>query len=257
MQKPFEVKGVRFGEDRPVVCVPVVERERAGIVDRISTLVDKKIRMIEWRADFYEEIDRPEAVRGILEDIRPLVDDTVLLFTLRTKNQGGETGLDEKEILYRNETAARSGAVDMIDLEYFELTRPEREIRRYQQMGVRVISSHHDFDSTPDDVVLHMVTDQLQKGGGDIVKLAVMPNSVDDLIRLLKLTDDTRLKYPGLPIVMIAMGNLGVVTRITGEVFGSCITFGADGRTSAPGQMQADTLAEVLDALHESMTAGR
>ncbi len=213
--------------------------------------------MRESRADFYEEIDRPEAVRGILEDIRPLVDDTVLRFTLRTKNQGGETGLDEKEILYRNETAARSGAVDMIDLEYFELTRPEREIRRYQQMGVRVIASHHDFDSTPDDVVLHMVTDQLQKGGGDIAKLAVMPNSVDDLIRLLKLTDDTRLKYPGLPIVMIAMGNLGVVTRITGEVFGSCITFGADGETSAPGQMQADTLAEVLDALHESMTAGR
>ena len=37
------------------------------------------------------------------------------------------------------------------------------------------------------------------------------------------------------------------------EVFGSCITFGADGAVSAPGQMQMERLAAVLDALHESM----
>ena len=122
-------------------------------------------------------------------------------------------------------------------------------------MGVRIIASHHDFDGTPDERILHMLMDQMQQGGADVAKLAVMPNSADDVIRLLKLTNDTIQKYPTLPVVTMSMGGLGVISRLSGEVFGSCITFGADGAVSAPGQMQMDTLADILDALHVSMSA--
>ncbi len=253
MQKPFDVKGIHFGEGRPVICVPVVDRDRDAIVQKIRTLTEKRVQMIEWRADCFARMEQTDEVRGILEEIEPFVRDTVMLFTIRTKKQGGSAVTDEKKILYLNEIAAKSGSIDLIDLEFFEATRPEREIRRFQRMGVRVIASHHDFRATPDERILHMLMDQMKQGGADIAKLAVMPNSADDVLRILKLTNDTRQKYPDLPVVTMSMGGLGVISRVAGEVFGSCITFGADGEGSAPGQMQMDDLGNILDALHRSM----
>lgn len=253
MQKPFDVKGVHFGEGRPVICVPVVENDSDAVVRRIRELTEKKVQMIEWRADCFAGMEEPERVREILHEIRPFVRDTVMLFTIRTKQQGGRADTDEKNILFLNEIAAKSGSIDLIDLEFFEATRPEREIRRFQRMGVRVIASHHDFRATPDERILQMLMDQMKQGGADIAKLAVMPNTADDVLRILKLTNDTKQRYPGLPVVTMSMGGLGVISRVAGEFFGSCITFGADGEVSAPGQMQMDVLEEVLDALHQSM----
>ncbi|MCC8142354.1 MAG: type I 3-dehydroquinate dehydratase [Lachnospiraceae bacterium] len=254
MKKPLEIKGIRFGEGRPVICVPVVEREREAVTEKIRALAGRQTQMIEWRADCFEQLDQPEQVRGILEDIGPFVKDTVMLFTIRTKHQGGNADLEEKRLLYLDEIAAKSGSIDLIDLEHFELDRPEREITRLQKMGVHVISSHHDFSGTPHDVVLHTLMNQLTRGGGDIAKIAVMPQSADDVARLFQLTNETRTSHPDLPLIAIAMGALGVISRVSGETFGSCVTFGADGECSAPGQLQADELAGILNVLHESMT---
>lgn len=253
MQTSFEIKGVTIGGGRPVICVPVVERTAQGIIEKIRELTEKKVQMIEWRVDCFADADDPEAVRRVLDAVKDFVRETVFLFTFRTKKQGGNMQPEEKKILYLNEIAAKSGCVDLIDLEFFEATRPEREIRRFQRMGARIIASHHDFDGTPDDRILHMLMDQMQQGGADVAKLAVMPRSADDVLRLLKLTNDTKEKFPTLPVVTMSMGGLGVISRLSGEVFGSCITFGADGEVSAPGQMQMETLAKILDALHASM----
>ena len=254
MQEPFEIKGLQIGEGRPVICVPVIETEAERIVAKFRELTGKQVQMIEWRADCFADAGEPDRVRAVLTEICPLVRETAVLFTFRTKKQGGNGRLPEKQILYLNEIAAKSGAVDIIDLEFFEASRPEKEIRRFQRMGVRVIASHHDFQGTPDDRILHMLMDQMQQGGADVAKLAVMPRSRDDVIRLLKVTSDTKQKYPSLPVVTMSMGGMGVISRIAGEAFGSCITFGADGAGSAPGQMQAERLADVLDAVRESMS---
>lgn len=253
MQTPFEIKGIRIGDGRPVICVPIVESQADQIIEKIRILTEKKVQMIEWRVDCFAQVKDPSRVKEVLEAVRPYLEHTVFLFTIRTKHQGGNLSMEEKKILWLNEIAARSGCVDMIDLEFFEATRPEREIRRFQRMGVRIIASHHDFDATPDDRILHMLMDQMQQGGADVAKLAVMPQEKEDVLRLLKLTSDTRSKYPSLPVVTMSMGGLGTISRISGELFGSCITFGADGAVSAPGQLPMDKLGEILDILHESL----
>ncbi|CDI58949.1 3-dehydroquinate dehydratase [Lactobacillus helveticus CIRM-BIA 951] len=40
----------------------------------------------------------------------------------------------------------------------------------------------------------------------------------------------------------MAMGDIGKVTRVAGQVFGSSLSFGAVGKTSAPGQLSIDDL---------------
>lgn len=253
MQKSFQIKGITIGEGRPVVCVPVVAASPEDVIAKIKGLTEKKVQMLEWRVDYFSKARDPEAVRDILEAVKPFMTETIFLFTFRTEQQGGNMRLEERRILQLNEIAAKSGCVDMIDLEFFEATRPEKEISRFQRMGVRIIASHHDFHSTPDERILHMLLEQMKHGGADVAKLAVMPNNADDVLRLLKVTYDTKKKYPTLPVVTMSMGGVGVISRLSGEIFGSCITFGADGEVSAPGQMQMETLTGILDALHASI----
>lgn len=255
MQKSFQIKGITIGEGRPVICVPVVEAASEDVIAKIRELTEKNVQMLEWRVDCFSKAADPEAVRAVLEAVKPFVTKTVFLFTFRTKQQGGSMRLEEKKIIQLNEIAAKSGCADMIDMEFFEASRPEKEIRRLQRMGARIIASHHDFHGTPDERILRMLLEQMQQGGADVAKLAVMPKDADDVLRLLKVTYDVKKKYPTLPVVTMSMGGLGVISRLSGEVFGSCITFGADGAVSAPGQMQMDTLAYILDALHGSIGA--
>lgn len=253
MQNAFEIKGIRIGDGKPVICVPVVAPERETIIETIKSLTEQKVQMIEWRVDCFREADDVAAVRAVLDAVKPFLTETIFLFTFRTKQQGGSRRMEEWKILKLNETAAKSGCADMIDLEFFEATKPEKEIRRFQRMGVRVIASHHDFDATPDDRILRMLMEQMQQGGADVAKLAVMPQSADDVVRLLKLTNDMKQKYPTLPVVTMSMGALGVVSRMAGEIFGSCITFGAVGETSAPGQIVADKLEDILNVIHQGL----
>ena len=44
-----------------------------------------------------------------------------------------------------------------------------------------------------------------------------------------------------------------MISRLCGEVFGSSLTFGSVGKASAPGQVGAKELANVLKLIHESM----
>lgn len=253
MQPFFEIKGIPFGGGKPVVCVPVIDRKKEDVIGHIRRLAEKQAQMIEWRVDAYAGADDPGSVREVLEAVKPCLGGTVFLFTFRTAKQGGCREMVEKNIINLNETAAKSGCADIIDMEFFEATRPEKNIRRLQRMGCRVIASHHDFERTPDSTILSVLMDQMIEGGADIAKIAVMPQSSEDVVRLLKLTVDTRGKYPEQPVATMAMGPLGAVSRVSGETFGSCITFGSDGKASAPGQLPADRLQMVLDILHESM----
>ena len=47
----------------------------------------------------------------------------------------------------------------------------------------------------------------------------------------------------------MSMGALGGVSRLCGEAMGSAMTFACAGKASAPGQIELDVLAPVLDRL--------
>ena len=53
MQNAFEIKGIRIGDGKPVICVPVVAPERETIIETIKSLTEQKVQMIEWRVDCF------------------------------------------------------------------------------------------------------------------------------------------------------------------------------------------------------------
>ena len=47
------------------------------------------------------------------------------------------------------------------------------------------------------------------------------------------------------------MGKKGMISRMSGEVFGSCLTFAAGIKASAPGQIEAKDLKSSLEIIHK------
>ena len=221
------------------------------IIKETRQLVEDKVDIVEWRVDAFEGIGSLNAIRDVLSELKSIVRDTVLIFTFRSKEQGGLISLSYDKIYDLHQVAAESKVADLIDVEYFQSDNIDREIKTLQKMGAKVITSHHDFYETPSEDVIFMLLEQMKHSHADIVKLAVMPNNTDDVLRLLEETSHFHKRYPNQPLVTMSMGKIGCVSRISGEVFGSCITFAAGRKASAPGQIPLEDLRKILDYMGE------
>lgn len=115
-----------------------------------------------------------------------------------------------------------------------------------REASVPVVASHHNFESTDSAERLLKTFAAMSEAGADVAKVAMMPQAPADVLRLLEATAAADASLP-VPVLGIAMGLLGRTSRIMGADFGSCATFAQIGRASAPGQIEASVLAEILD----------
>lgn len=115
-----------------------------------------------------------------------------------------------------------------------------------------MIASNHDFNGTPEKDVIVGRLRRMQELGADIPKIAVMPGNKKDVLTLLSATREMAEEYADRPIITMSMSGNGVISRLSGEIFGSAMTFGAAKKASAPGQMGVEDLRQVLQILHKS-----
>ena len=118
---------------------------------------------------------------------------------------------------------------------------------------MKIVMSNHDFFKTPSKEEIINRLCKMQDLDADLPKIAVMPNTSEDVVTLLAATEEMSTKYAKQPIITMSMGSLGLVSRLSGETFGSAITFGAARKTSAPGQISVDKLALILEVMHQSI----
>lgn len=245
----LKVKNKVLGSGKPLICISVMDSEKDEIIAEVKRLIENGAEMIEWRVDAFSGVKSPNAVREVLYEVAPHIKDTIFVFTFRSKEQGGMCSLASEKVYDLHQVAAESKVVDFIDVEYFYTEDADVEVYTLQKMGTKVITSHHDFHETPSSDVLFMLLEQMNHSNADIVKLAMMPNSTEDVLRLLTETNHFHKRYPKQPLITMAMGKLGVISRVAGETFGSCVTFGAGKNASAPGQVEMTKLQQILDAL--------
>lgn len=253
MENLLCIKGKIIGKGKPLVCVPVMESSKEEILRETRRLEEAHTEMIEWRVDAFENVESPNEIREILNEMKHIIKESILVYTFRSKNQGGCKALSAADIYDIHQVAAESDVVDFIDVEYFEAKNPQKEIAMLREMGAYVIASHHDFEQTPDTEVIRMLLEQIRESGADVVKLAVMPQNMWDVLHLLEETNRFHENHPDYPLITMSMGAKGGISRVAGEFFGSCVTFGAGGQASAPGQLPVKQLEEILHILHQSV----
>ena len=252
--KPVVVRNVAIGEGIPKICVPIVGKTIDEILNQAKHICEIGADVVEWRVDWFEEVKNYESVENAAKQLRDILGETPILFTFRTAKEGGEHTIELDEYVELNEKIAKSGYVDIVDVEAFTGdTYVEKVIKTAHECGVKVIASNHDFRKTPPKEELIARMRKMQELGADIPKIAVMPQSTEDLLTLLSATEEMRRCYADRPVITMSMAGTGLISRLCGEVFGSALTFGAVGKASAPGQMNAADLSEILTLIHKSM----
>ena len=248
---PVIVRNVSIGEGMPKICVPIVGKTRDEILEAAKEIPGSSTDLVEWRVDWYESVLEIQKVASVAAELRKILGDMPILFTFRTKAEGGEKELGIKPYAMLNKMMIASGNIDLVDVEVFRAKDEVASIiETAHKHGVKVVGSNHDFAKTPDkDELVHRLC-YMQDVGVDISKIAVMPRCRNDVLTLLGATEEMVSKYAKRPIVTMSMGSLGAVSRIAGETFGSAITFGAQGKASAPGQIQVEELKKMLEILH-------
>ena len=251
MKQVVTVRNLTIGEGMPKICVPIVATTEAEIIAKAEEIMEYSVDMIEWRADYFEDAYNLSAVASVLSGIRKVIGDMPLLFTFRSESEGGCKSICSKDYFALNLAVAMYGEVDIIDLEiYHDLERAKNVIAMLHEAGIKVIASHHDFDKTPPRSEIMNKLSKMKELDADILKIAVTPNEIGDVARLLKITGRTSINYEK-PLITMAMGKMGTVTRIAGEFFGSDVTFGTVGESSAPGQLHVEDLKLILETLHK------
>ncbi|MCD8013604.1 MAG: type I 3-dehydroquinate dehydratase [Lachnospiraceae bacterium] len=268
------VRNLTLGDGIPKICVPVTAHDKAELMEQIGRMKGSPCDLVELRADFFDG-DPIEA----LAILRRELPEMPVLFTFRTKEEGGEkqismeeyaalnrraaglSSLKDEEIMGR-EAISHGGSAgnlthcpsflraDLIDL---EVNRGEKFLqdlcRELQKAEVRVIASFHDFEKTPDRDTLIGLLCRMQELGADVTKAAVMPRSEQDVLELLEAAVAMKHQHADRPYIVMSMGRLGGISRLAGALTGSAVTFATAGNASAPGQLDAALVALVLDVL--------
>lgn len=237
------------------ICVPIMAASAKQLISEGIAVEDyESCQFVELRIDYIKE-DIVNNTVEMIEYLKKQLEGKLFIVTYRTVFEGGTGNLGfeveneaftkaYKELLIN---ICQSVGCHFVDVEYNRgLSLIDELAATARDNNIAIISSYHNFNQVPDNDILLNIAEKMKSSQTDILKLAVMPKSVDDVARYINFTKQLSCMTEK-PIITMAMGELGRVTRVFGYRYGSSLTFGAVGQGSAPGQLQADKLRELID----------
>lgn len=247
----IKIKNVEIGKGIPKICIPLTGKNREEIIEEMEIVKKSNPDLIEWRVDFFEESDNPERICEMLGTINDCFKQIPVLFTFRTKEEGGEKSIMSEDYVKLLKEVSERRLADIVDVQVFWYgEKSEDFIKELKETGAVVLASSHHFEGTPSVREMSDALYTMENRGADIVKLAVMPQSGKDVCALLEATME-RKEHSNKPMITMSMGQSGMLSRICGELTGSCVTFASGKQASAPGQIKADELKKVLGDIHD------
>ncbi len=215
--------------------------QNKNLEEIFSILEQGDIEMAEIRLDLCPDLDE--------EDIESLFSgtDIPLIATCRI---AGSASMQEAERRLR--TAILAGA-KYVDVELEAPAPMGKRLRRAaRESGTTLIRSYHNFDETPDAEILAEMVTKCRVFGSDVIKVATMAHSPEDVARVMDLYGmtypDGRTQEEGT-LVAFCMGEAGKESRLECLRRGAPFTYVSlgEGDGTAPGQW---TLAGMNEAVY-------
>lgn len=228
------------------ICIPVMGKDKTEVLAQAIEVKVQKPDIIEWRMDYLDSNDYVQ----VLEGLHNVLADIPLIVTFRTKAEGGEKEISYNEYSEINVDIAKIGKannVEFIDIEAYRIGEESKKlISEIQSYGVKVIGSNHNFEKTPKTSAMTNILCTISELGADVSKMAVMPRRSYDITRLIRASRQAR-KLMDKPIITMAMGEMGSLTRVCTYLTGSIITFAAGVNASAPGQVSCEAVRYLME----------
>ncbi|MDD5773185.1 MAG: type I 3-dehydroquinate dehydratase [bacterium] len=219
----------------PVVVGTITDSEvNSG---KLKDNIFKKIDIVEIRIDRFKDVSI-DYITSVVKKLNASLTNPIIV-TIRDKKEGGEKAItdDARFEILKNIVQY----IDCVDIEIN--SKLFKNIPSFFHFKKKiVIASYHNFKNTPSNAALEKILAKGKKSGADIIKIAVMVNSRDDLAQLINFTIKNRKKN----IITIAMGDIGRISRILNPILGSLLTYGYVITPSAPGQPPVN---EIMDQL--------
>lgn len=251
--KPPVIAQLELGRGIPKTIVPLTGAIPEEVLAQAQAAIAAGADCAEWRIDYFENLEDESAVLACLNALREALGNVALLTTVRSSGQGGNSRLGAADMKHLQESLIGSGAIDLIDLELVgnESGQLASLVNLAHECGVAVVISDHNFVATPTFDVLYTTLEDEYRLSADICKVAVMAQQEGDELQLMAATHQFVQDYPEALTIAISMGDVGTITRLAGEFFGSCMTFCTVGAASAPGQVDIATAKRIMGQLHE------
>ncbi|HGR0533167.1 TPA: type I 3-dehydroquinate dehydratase [Streptococcus pneumoniae] len=198
--------------------------------------------IIEWRADYLPK----EAILQVAPAIFEKFAGRELVFTLRTRSEGGEIDLSPEEYIHLIKEVAQFYQPDYIDFEYYSYKDVFEEMLDFPNL----VLSYHNFQETPENMM--EILSELTILNPKLVKVAVMAHTEQDVLDLMNYTRGFKTLNPEQEYVTISMGKVGKVSRITADVTGSSWSFASLDEVSAPGQISLASMKKIREILDEA-----
>lgn len=243
------------------ICIPLMATNIDVLDNELEYVISKRPDLVEWRVDRFlatHEIWSCEDLIMPLTFIQSKLQDYEIpvIFTFRGHREGGFLVVEDAMRLNCIYDILNQFDLDFVDIEldlyehYKDIDEGDIVTSLFKNCvdlartkGTRLILSHHDFDKTPSFDEMIATIKRGQSLRGDYIKMAYMPHSANEVLKLLAACD-YGTNVLNQKMITLSMGERGRISRVISGEFGSEITYVKGFEASAPGQMTIDALKE-------------
>ena len=222
---------------RPLVAASLGGGER--LVDAARRASKLGADLLEVRVDTLKPKER-QNISSILQAVKD-ISSCPIIVTVRSPAEQApsqKTSVDERErqIIFEDSLPF----ADAIDVEIESKAEMNELLGKARAKGAKIILSYHDFTGIPRPDKLASLLKSFEGMGGDILKIAGMAKTYEDVTRIFSLS----MALAGTQRIVIGMGEAGRISRVAGFLYGSCITYGFMNTPTAPGQLSVEELID-------------
>ncbi len=205
--------------------------------------------LAEFRIDLLSFANDTKQVIALGHELKKILGNKPMIATIRTKNEGGQLEISDVDYGKTYQAYLKSPFMDWLDVEMFRDQKVVSEIvQKAHQKKVLIVMSNHDFQKTPSQDEIEKRLLKQDQMGADILKIAVMPKSKQDVFTLMNATLKVS-QQTTKPLLTMSMGQLGTISRVATANMGGSYSFGMIGQASAPGQIDVTKLKQILQTV--------
>ncbi|WP_086497227.1 type I 3-dehydroquinate dehydratase [Acinetobacter seifertii] len=205
--------------------------------------------LAEFRIDLLSFASDTKQVIALGHELKKILGHKPMIATIRTKNEGGQLEISDADYGKTYQAYLKNPFMDWLDVEMFRDQKVVSEIvQKAHQKKVLVVMSNHDFQKTPSQDEIEKRLLKQDQMGADILKIAVMPKSKQDVFTLMNATLKVS-QQTTKPLLTMSMGQLGTISRVATANMGGSYSFGMIGQASAPGQIDVTKLKQILQTV--------
>lgn len=205
--------------------------------------------LAEFRIDLLSFASDTKQVIALGHELKKILGNKPMIATIRTKNEGGQLEISDADYGKTYQAYLKNPFMDWLDVEMFRDQKVVSEIvQQAHQKKVLVVMSNHDFQKTPSQDEIEKRLLKQDQMGADVLKIAVMPKSKQDVFTLMNATLKVS-QQTTKPLLTMSMGQLGTISRVAAANMGGSYSFGMIGQASAPGQIDVTKLKQILQTV--------